>query len=390
MGEYEVHDYPGYEFRPEVTPGNISNHYSDHYLYDYFDLANYGDYTHPEYDDHYYEIFDFEAVIYGYLWPIIVIFTACCNLLVIGGFLRERMRNPTTLILVFIAVSDSLTGLVTLPATFYVFTDQRSFLSANWCNVTMITRLYISRAFHTASIWQTVLLAAHRMLQVRYPGLAEKICTTRKTLAAVAGIYVFSFLLHVFHAFDIKADQGMCQWELKKPCGWACVYIWASLILVHVIPSILLSGLALRMWRSLSTINHNSPDTTTRRTRQQSRKITLVVIAIVVIFLIPELPFGIFYLMTMIFKHTKNNILPLRTNRILHATYEVALVVSFHLNFWVYCVLYRDFRACLIKVLKRFPCRFLSSSHSQDETMSSSGRDQELIGMTSETTYDTA
>ncbi|KAH3822068.1 sex peptide receptor-related protein 2-like [Dreissena polymorpha] len=191
------------------------------------------DYDYYFFDEHVYSIFDFEIVIYGYIWPVLVIIMCVCNCLVIGGFLRKDMRTSASIILVFIAISDSLTGLVTLPATFYVYSREQMLLSKDWCNLTMITRLYIARAFHTISVWETVLLGFQRFLHVRHPAAANRWCTTKKTIGIVAVMYVLSFLLHMYHAFDIKTSDGFCNWELKEPCGWGCAYIWASFILGH-------------------------------------------------------------------------------------------------------------------------------------------------------------
>ena len=373
---------------PYNSVENSSNQTSTYYLhndayheyaYIYYDDDGY--YT-GYYDDHAYQIFDFEVPLYGYLWPILVIFTTCCNFLVIFGFLRKHMRTPTNVILVCMAVSDSLTGLVTLPATFYVFTSEHYLLSKDWCNATMITRLYISRAFHTVSVWETLLLGVHRFLQVRYPGIAQKACTMRKTIAAIVLIYILSFALHSFHAFDAKTLHGYCAWHLPEDCGWTCVYIWITLLLCHLLPCITLIVLAIQMTRAVYSLNPNIEEQTSiNRRKERNRKVTLVVVLIVLIFLIPELPYGIFYLMIVFLRHAQQNIFPLRTNRIVHTTYELVLVLSYHLNFWVYCLMIPSFRTLLKQLLRLVTLRPVSFTPLETEVSSSSDRDLELAGM---------
>ncbi|XP_045163050.2 sex peptide receptor-like [Mercenaria mercenaria] len=364
---------------------HLNDSYGDHVGY-YGDYDPYYGYDEYYYYDHLYEIFDFEIPIYGYIWPILVIFTMCCNCIVIGGFLRKRMRNATNLILVFIAVSDSLTGLVTLPATFHIFTKENFVLTKDWCNAAMITRLYISRAFHTVSVWETLLLGVHRFLQVRYPNLAKKFCTVPKTLAAILMIYILSFALHIFHAFDIKAVNGLCEWNIQEPCGWACVYIWLSMLLCHLLPSLALIVLAIKMVRTLKEFEQEScVHNRAGRRRQKQRSLTLIVLLVVVIFLVPELPYGIFYFITVSLRHAGKRILPLRTNRLIHCIYEILLVVSFHLNFWVYCIIIRSFRSCIKSLLRLVTCRPADFERLEGETTSSSGGDLELVGMTTET-----
>ncbi|KAH3827439.1 hypothetical protein DPMN_129376 [Dreissena polymorpha] len=342
------------------------------------DSYSFDDYYH----EHVYSIFDFEIVIYGYIWPVLVIFTCLCNCLVIVGFLRKNMRTSTNIILVLIAISDSLTGLVTLPATFYVYSSEQMLLSKDWCNATMITRLYIARAFHTISVWETVLLGFQRFLHVRHPAVANRWCTMKKTIGIVAVMYVLSFLLHMYHAFDIKTSDGFCHWELKEPCGWGCAYIWASFILGHAIPCVALVAFTTLMLRSVSQRpGSKSVDNNVRRRREQNRNMTIAVLLIVVIFLIPELPYGLFYLLTMILIHSGQKILPLRTNRIIHATYELALVLSFHLNFWVYCVMIRSFRSGIKTLFKMARCKEGTFSELEHEHTSSQNMSYELVGV---------
>lgn len=359
---------------------NITNN-TDAILDEYYD--GYYDYY---YMDHFYEIFDFEVPIYGYVWPILVLLITCCNLFVIGAFLRPRMRTPTSMILVFIAVSDSLTGLVTLPATFHIYPNQNYILTKDWCNVAMISRLYISRAFHTVSVWQTVLLGIHRFLQVSNPTLAQRFCTRNKTLLIIAIIYVLSFVLHMYHAFDIKAEYGFCQWSIELPCGWTCVYIWVSLLLVHVIPCFVLAGLAFFMIRTLANMHDQIGNfQTNAKKRRKHRNLTIVVVLIVAIFLVPELPYGIFFMITLCLRHTGQDILPLRTNRLVHCLYELLLLLSFHLNFWVYSAMIQNFRACVKTILKYATCQPANFERLDGDATSSGDKDLELTGAVTST-----
>lgn len=334
--------------------GVIHNQDSYYSYYEYED-GDWEDYRHTS---HYYQIFPFEIPLYGYVWPVIVIFMSCCNLLVIGAFLRKHMRNATNVVLVSIAISDSLTGLVTLPASVHIFVQANENLTAEWCNGAMISRLYISRAFHTVSVWQTLLLAVQRFCQVRYPLHAAKYCNLRNTVMAIIVIYVLPFVLHVFHAFDIKTSHGYCRWNIPYPCGWTCVYIWCALIFGHLLPSLALIITAVLMVRSIRGLvaSNMEPESSTRK-QEDKKVVTVVVILIVTIFLIPELPYGLFYLITLFLTHSNRRIFPLETNRIIHGVYEVLLVVSFHLNFWVYCVMYRHFRRWIKGLFRVVTCK---------------------------------
>ena len=336
---------------------------------------------YEDYEHHFYEIFDFEVPLYGYIWPILVIFTTCCNILVIAGFLRPRMRNATNILLIAIAVSDSLTGLVTLPGTIHVFSQRNFFLTKDWCNVSMMSRLFVSRAFHTVSVWLTLLLAVYRVLQIRRPLLAERLCTIRKTLVAIPVMYVLAFGLHIYHAFNVKAQDGFCHWVLETPCRWTCVYIWVALLFGHLLPCFFLVLLAVLMVQTIRNISMSETTLQSRKRMEKKRSATIVVILIVVIFLIPELPYGVFYLITVSLRHGDKEIFPLKTNRLIHCLYDILLVISFHLNFWVYCILVRKFRSCLKSLIGVIMCKRSESGNLVGEQTSSSGAEHELVGM---------
>ena len=370
----------------EPIRGNISTTGNETLDYNYYpyDLYDYYDYS-----EHIYEIFEFESPIYGYLWPIIVLITACCNVLVIAAFLRKRMRSATNMILVSIAVSDSLTGLVTLPATIHVFSMYNFALTKEWCEATMLTRLFVSRAFHTASVWQTLLLGVHRYAQLRDPVKAQRWVNMRKTAIGIALIYVISFVLHIYHVFDIKTDHGMCNWVLEVPCVRTCIYIWCALLFGHLIPCFVLLCLTIGMVKRVRVFDtrcHSEATLQSRKKSEQSRILTMTVVAIVVIFLVPEFPYGIFYLITVSLRHSGRTILPLKINRLIHCLYEVLLVLSFHLNFWVYCLLIRNFRTCIKRVIQLATCRVVRFKRVKEDTTTSSEA-VELRAIKSETEY---
>ena len=296
------------------------------------------------------------------------------------------MRNATNILLVSIAVSDSLTGLVTLPATIHVFSESHFALSKGWCEATMLTRLFVSRAFHTASVWQTLILAFYRYFQLRDPVKAQQWITMPKSLILIAISYVMSFVLHIYHLVDVKIHMRMCHWIVEEPCVGTCIYIWCALLFGHILLSCLLVALTIGMVRRLRRFDENGRSEAkglkSRKKTEQFRMLTKTVVAIVVIFLVPELPDGLFYLVTVSLGHSDRAILPLKVNRLVHCIYEMMMVLSFHLNFWVYCLLIRNFRSCIKRFIQLITCRVVSFKRLDDSTTTSSNG-VELHAMTS-------
>ncbi|KAL3883368.1 hypothetical protein ACJMK2_029642 [Sinanodonta woodiana] len=300
----------------------------------------------------FYLLHDYEKKDYIYFWTFLVIITTVANMLIVAVFVRKSMRTPTNIILLFIAISDSLTGLVTLPTYIHVFTrgiDGVVSLKESWCEAFMISKFYISKAFHTVSIWQTLLLGFQRLCCVWFPYKTKSWFAIRRILIAVAVITIYALVIHSYHLHKKKADKmdGWCQWQIEDPCVESCSFLWITLLLVNILPSGLLLVLTILIIQRL--FHHNIQNSSfraehSREWSKQNKRASIIVVCIAIIFLIPEIPYGIFLLVTVIKTHSGNNVLTLRTNRFFHFAYEIAMLLGFHANFWVYTIMDKRFR----------------------------------------------
>ena len=397
---YESYDDPttgDYDYHENSTLGNqtvemvkpmkdITKHatngweyggYGDDYDYENYDYSgsgyhydknySYGNGIYPPHYEHktfLYEGFDFERPIYTFIWEILVVLTTIVNIVVIVVLLRKRMCNVIHVVLVAIAISDSMTGLVTLPTYIYTYShyeavDQHTsptyVLDKYWCNAFMISKFFLSKWFHNMSIWLTLFLGAQRFVSVLFPIKTQGIFTMRNTFLYVMVIFLLSPVLHIYHVIHMKAnvEYGLCHWILDG--DWSIVQLWVTLLLMHLIPCILLvfmtSLMIYRLFTALSKVTGGKGRNSSmvERRHDWNRRMSIIVSTIVIAFLIPELPYGIFLLITLTHVHSGNSIMPLIVNRGFHAGYEILLVLSFHANFWIYTVLNKRFRSELKK-----------------------------------------
>lgn len=324
------------------------------------------DYMHGD-SYFYYEFFEFERPVYLYTWEILVILTTLANILVMLVLTRKSMRNATNVILIAIAVSDSLTGLVTLPSYMYAYQKyerKHLKLTEGWCEAFMVSKLFISKAFHTISVWLTVFLGLQRYISVSWPFRAQSMFTIPKTVLLIAAVATLSPMLHIYHLTNKKAVGTKCAWILKDPCRGDCAYLWMTFLLMHFIPCVLLvvmtSLMMYTLWHAETKMQEShmiSNQTNLKRRAAQSRRISIIVVIVVVVFLIPEIPYGFFLLISVSLKHHGKEIMELHTNRAFHCAYELLLVLSFHANFWVYTIMNRKFRSGLLRSFD--PCLLL-------------------------------
>src|SRR6218665_1577669 len=132
------------------------------------------------------------ATLNGYASPILVILIVVTNAFVCIVLLQSNLRTPTNLLLVGMAISDTLTGIFPLPSYiyFYALGNYRDFVPHAWCYPNVTLSLNLPTVFHTASIWLTVALAAQRYVYVCHPDKARVFFTTTNTLKVMVGIYV--------------------------------------------------------------------------------------------------------------------------------------------------------------------------------------------------------
>ncbi|KAL4220885.1 hypothetical protein ACF0H5_019151 [Mactra antiquata] len=388
--------------------------------------------SHGPIDDFAYTGFHFEQPVYLYVWEILTIIVCIVNILVVSILLRKKMRNPTNVILAAIAISDSLTGISTLPTYLMVFlkyeppisldnitpeifekmgdypiygppynthnilynhyagvvdnesdndiphhygkscdyllsegapfpygennqvTYGGSSLSKSLCEWFMISKFFISKSFHSISIYLTVFLGVQRFISVAVPFRAQSLTTKRAVLICVL-ISVLSPFLHVYHLTAEKAVSGVCEWSFKKGCQGGCIEMWVMCFLRNILPCGTLLVFTVLFIRELhkgeSSIRRmDSTRGQIARRIIENRRIAIIVTAIVIVFLIPEIPFG-FYLLYNAIEQTTNGgkNIDLETNRAVHMSYELLLLLSFHANFYIYILFNRKFRLFLLK-----------------------------------------
>ncbi|XP_053379814.1 sex peptide receptor-like [Mercenaria mercenaria] len=359
-----------------------------------FDLDYDSEYIYPGYDGYMYPGYSFERPVYLFIWEILVIFVFLVNVIVISILLRRKMRNATHMILVAIAISDSLTGLVTLPSYIMVYQryvplsdysdyvhenanlsaelnqtyyDSSAYYQANaatdgydlsksLCRGYMISKYFLSKSFHTVSIFLTLFLGIQRYVSVAFPFKSKRLFCHKKTFILCVVIFVLSPALHLYHLGNEKAEDGVCQWQLKeRGCGGGCIHLWFVFLIGHLIPCaalLIFTGLFIRQLhlgeRNLPRITNNASQLSRRI--EENRRMFIIVTAVVIVFLIPEMPYCVFLLYNAVDKSVnKGRNIELETNRAIHMSYELLLVISFHANFYIYTFLNTRFRACLYR-----------------------------------------
>jgi len=151
----------------------------------------------------------YHQTVYGFIHPVVVTATMITNCLVCAVLLRSSMRSPTSTLLVAMAVSDTLTGLLPTPCfvIFYGFGWFEDWVPFNWCLPYLYSTEHLPTVFHTASVWLTVALAAQRYVHVCHAGVGKRVCTVPNMLRVIGVVYVLACLVHLPRLLETRVDH---------------------------------------------------------------------------------------------------------------------------------------------------------------------------------------
>lgn len=309
--------------------------------------------------------------VYGYISPCLGIFTLITNVLVCVVLLKKHMINPTNILLVAMAISDLLTGIIPIPVFIHTYTlgYYREWVTCTWAIVTKALSFNLPIVCHTASIWLTVALAVHRYLCVCHSLKAKQWCTQKNILIVIAVIYVLAFLSQWIKFVDsryesVELPSVIEPWKLVPGCFeiptefiarnedvYYNVYWWFRVLFVHMIPCtslVILNAFLVCTMRAaqarreqLMKQNRNSES----RRLKESNSTTIMLVAVVAMFLLVEFPLAILMILYILQSSFYAHIFQLNeVFQMASLIINLCILLSYPFNFVIYCGMSRQFR----------------------------------------------
>ncbi|XP_060086233.1 sex peptide receptor-like [Ylistrum balloti] len=307
----------------------------------------------------------------GYFSPVLIFITLVTNTLVVIVLLKKNMRSPTNTILAGMALSDMFTGLFPLPVFLYFFgmDHYKEYIPYNWCYTYRFMSELIPTIFHTASIWLTMALAIQRYIYICHSFQARKWCTITNVLYGTLAIYIIAILSQISRFFDsfyipVEIMSRMHENETMTACvqelrPWVQahidlyynVYYWFRVICIHLIPCAFLVVLNALLISAMRTAQLRRMQLLKQNKKSESKKLkdsnctTLMLVAVVGLFLLVELPLGIIMIVYLIDNTFELNIFSMAdTYGIMNLISNFFILLSYPLNFFIYCGMSRQFR----------------------------------------------
>ena len=334
---------------------------------------------------------------HGYVCVVVCIFGIAANLANIVVLRRKNMISSTNTILLWLAVADLLTMSSYFPTAihFYILRhpglEFPSTLSYAW-SVFFMFHINFTVLCHTIAIWLTIALAIFRFLYICYPIRGSVLCSLERAKLTVVIIIISTILVCVpnnlsndiiimknelapllvrnysnasmepsIETISTQMGENICVRRFLKfytisAWEWAVPHIvkinsWIQAFVIKLIPCVLLTMLTILLiiamhrarQRSLKLKSAGKKDEL-KRSHEHNRT-TGMLLAIVVLFLITEMPQGVLTLCGVIDPSVYTDVyFPLGD------IFDLMALMNNAINFVLYCTMSRQFRRAFIDV----------------------------------------
>ncbi|KAK3583040.1 hypothetical protein CHS0354_003974 [Potamilus streckersoni] len=268
------------------------------------------------------------------------------------------------------ALTDMLTGVFPLPIFLYFFAmgNYVDPMPYNWCYSYKYLFENIPTIFHTASIWLTVGLAAQRYVYICHSIQARTWCTIPNVIRATLIVYAVAILSQVSRFVDFSFEpipvtsklqpnisyfgcvEMLKPWFSENMDLYLNIYFWFRVIFIHLVPCIslvVLNGLLISAMRNaqlrrMQLLKQNKKSESKKL--KDSNCTTLMLVAVVGLFLLVEFPLGIIMTIYIADNTFQLALFKPETYSVMTLISNFFILLSYPLNFVVYCAMSRQFR----------------------------------------------
>ncbi|CAG5119373.1 unnamed protein product [Candidula unifasciata] len=306
----------------------------------------------------------------GYLSPVLVFLTIINNTLVCIVLLKPHMRSPTNAILIAMALSDMFTGLFPVPVFLYFYATERyrEWVPYDWCFAVEIFRVYIPTIFHTTSIWLTMALAFQRYIYVCHSFKARTWCTIKNviigaiTILALATLSQFTCFFEFYFVETYRPSilvpnktvsacvKEMRPWVSSNVNLYYNIYFGVRVVFIHLIPCVSLVVMNALLIHAMKKAQQRRMQLLRQNKKSESRKLkesnctTLMLVAVVGLFLLVEFPLGLVMVFLILDKSFQIVIIEEATVEVASLFANFFILLSYPLNFFIYCGMSKQFR----------------------------------------------
>lgn len=306
------------------------------------------------------------AAIHGYVSAVVCVFGIIANLANIVVLTRKNMITSTNFILTWLAVTDSLkmTSYLMFAIEFYILKD-KSIPMLSTRNIHSVRFLLFHASFalvcHNIAIWLTISLAIFRFLYIWFPTKGSVWCSMDRAKIMVALVYV-SVIIICIPNYQMNFIRSLNQTNNSTGELWMVdvlpedsivhnINFYIQAIAIKLIPCVMLTILTFLLiyamhqaYKRRMTLKNQGKKEESDRHHEHNRT-TGMLLAVVVLFLITELPQGILNLLIIFIPDLQHDVY----NNIGDVLDIVALCNN-AINFVLYCSMSKQFRDTFVRI----------------------------------------
>ena len=318
---------------------------------------------------------DLATPFYAILVPVLALIILITNIMILIVFKKERLFSPLNILMIAIAVADTLTVLLPVPFLIYIhFSGTAPFVPEHLCRVHDYVGKYLPEITHTTSIWLTVTLSMQRYISVCKPFKAKYYCTKKTSICFIVASFVAAFLIHLGRFLDTtyvtliihdsKLQNGnitTCQgqhvsWLKDFTIEYECIYYWTVILLVKLIPFITIITLDILMAKKLRKSEREfkmiQQENLSQKRRKESARVTKIIIIVTAVIVVVEIPLMVtLILWTLTMIHQKLFITEDVLGK-LSIAFNLMIYISFPVIFFLYCAMSHKFRRGFRRIIK--------------------------------------
>ncbi|CAL8068526.1 unnamed protein product [Orchesella dallaii] len=246
-------------------------------------------------------------------FPIVVLIGVIGNSVTIYVFTRKPMPSSTNVYLTALAVADIVYLIFSFSMSWRHFTFMNTVWLYWWYSP---VGLWITDASSSASVWLTVSFTVERYIAVCHPIKRKIYCTEERALYVSFTVYVISFALTASTAFEWRAivatneisagNETIYNLEITdfgNNSTYRVFYHWFTTIIFVIIPFLTLAIFNYFLIQGVRRSRNERMSLTNEEMASASRlenRITVILIAVVILFLFCQMPTAIVLIYTSI------------------------------------------------------------------------------------------
>ncbi|OWF42390.1 sex peptide receptor-like [Mizuhopecten yessoensis] len=314
------------------------------------------------------------APLHGYISVFVCVFGIIANVANIVVLTRKNMITTTNIVLTWLAVTDSMKMLDYLPFVtyFYILKEDDLAYFASRSYSWMCFLLYhasFSIVCHTVAIWCTIVLAIMRFLIIWFPAKGSMWCSHRRAKISIAVVYVSviiicipNFMMNTMTTIhrNVTDAQGKMYTEIiyhssVRTTGEFSVVsdinFYIQALLVKLVPCVTLTIFTVlliyamhKAYKKRIALKSQGKKEDADRHHEHNRT-TGMLLAVVVLFLITELPQGMLTLLIIFIPSIQHSVY-----NPLGDILDIVALCNNAINFVLYCSMSTLFRDTFVRI----------------------------------------